>query len=166
MTHICVSKFSILGSDNGLSPGRRQAIIWTKDELLLIGPLGTNFNEILIKIHTFYSRKCIWKGRLENGGHSVSASICEGENQQTGMTTHGKRKNFGCQTARQEDLFHAPGGQFITVYQFLLPIKSIKLPEYKTLAKKWAIYRRTCMSKILKYCQVMIQMCLQLKHLN
>ena len=27
MTHICVSKLSILGSDNGLSPGRRQAII-------------------------------------------------------------------------------------------------------------------------------------------
>ena len=25
--HICVSKLSILGSDNGLSPGRRQAII-------------------------------------------------------------------------------------------------------------------------------------------
>ena len=27
VTHICVSKLSILGSDNGLSPGRRQAII-------------------------------------------------------------------------------------------------------------------------------------------
>ena len=27
MTHICVSELSILGSDNGLSPGRRQAII-------------------------------------------------------------------------------------------------------------------------------------------
>ena len=27
VTHICVNKLSILGSDNGLSPGRRQAII-------------------------------------------------------------------------------------------------------------------------------------------
>ena len=27
LTHICVSKLSILGSDNGLSPGRQQAII-------------------------------------------------------------------------------------------------------------------------------------------
>ena len=27
VTHICVSKLSILGSDNGLSPGQRQAII-------------------------------------------------------------------------------------------------------------------------------------------
>ena len=29
LTHICVSKLSIIVSDNGLSPDRRQAIIWT-----------------------------------------------------------------------------------------------------------------------------------------
>ena len=52
-THICVSKLTIVGSDNGLSPGRRQAIIWTNAGILLIGPLGTNFSEILIKIHIF-----------------------------------------------------------------------------------------------------------------
>ena len=52
-THICVGKLTIIGSDNGLSPGRRQAIIWTNAGILLIGPLGTNFNEILIEIHTF-----------------------------------------------------------------------------------------------------------------
>ena len=46
-----------MGSDNGLSPGRRQAIIWTNDGLLLIGPLETNFSEILIKIHTFSFKK-------------------------------------------------------------------------------------------------------------
>ena len=43
MTHICVGKLTIIGSDNGLSPGRRQAIIWTNSGILLIGPLGTNF---------------------------------------------------------------------------------------------------------------------------
>ena len=53
VTHICVSKQTISGSDNGLSPGRRQAIIWTNAGILLIGPLGTKFNEILIEIHTF-----------------------------------------------------------------------------------------------------------------
>ena len=53
VTHICVSKQTIIGSDNGLSPGRRQAIIWTNAGILLIGPLGTKFNEISIKIHTF-----------------------------------------------------------------------------------------------------------------
>ena len=53
VTHICVSKQTITVSDKGLSPGRRQAIIWTNAGLLLIGPLGTKFNEILIEIHTF-----------------------------------------------------------------------------------------------------------------
>ena len=57
MTHICVGKQSIIDSDNGLSPGRRQAIIWTKAGILLIGPLGTNFSEILIKIQTFSLKK-------------------------------------------------------------------------------------------------------------
>ena len=46
MVHICVNNLTIIGSDNGLSRGRRQAIIWTNAGILLIGPLGTNFNEI------------------------------------------------------------------------------------------------------------------------
>ena len=57
MTHICINKLTIIGSDNGLSPGRRQAIIWTNAGILLIGPLGTNFSEILIKICTFSFKK-------------------------------------------------------------------------------------------------------------
>ena len=57
MTHICVGKLTIFDSDNGLSPGRRQAIIWTNAGILLIGPLGTNFNGILIGIQTFSFKK-------------------------------------------------------------------------------------------------------------
>ena len=57
VTHICVSKLTIIGSDNGLSPGRRQAITWTNAGILLIGPLGTNFNETSIGIHTFWIKK-------------------------------------------------------------------------------------------------------------
>ena len=57
VTHICVSKLNIIGSDNGLSPGRCQAINWTNAGILLIGPLGTHFNEILIAIHTFSFKK-------------------------------------------------------------------------------------------------------------
>ena len=53
VTHIFVSKLTIIGSDNGLSPDRRQAIIWTNAGLLLIEPLGSNFSEILIEILTF-----------------------------------------------------------------------------------------------------------------
>ena len=57
VTHICVSTLTIIGSDNGLSPGRRQAIIWTKTGILLIGPLGTNFSQTLIEIHKFSFKK-------------------------------------------------------------------------------------------------------------
>ena len=53
VTHICVSKLNIICSDHGLSSGRRQAIIWTNAGILLIGPLGANFIEILIEILTF-----------------------------------------------------------------------------------------------------------------
>ena len=55
--HICVSELTIIGSDNGLSPGRRQAIIWNNAGLLLIEPLGTNVSEILIESHTFSFKK-------------------------------------------------------------------------------------------------------------
>ena len=57
VTHICVGKLITLGSDNGLPPERRQAIIWTNAGILLIGPLGTNFSEILIEIKTFLLKK-------------------------------------------------------------------------------------------------------------
>ena len=53
VTHICINKLTIIGSDNGLSPGRCQAIIWTNAGILLIRTLGTNFSEILGEIHSF-----------------------------------------------------------------------------------------------------------------
>ena len=56
-THICVSKLIIIGSDNGLSPEWRQAIIWTIAGILFIGTLGTNFSQILSEIHTFSLKK-------------------------------------------------------------------------------------------------------------
>ena len=59
--HICVGILTSIGSDNGLSPGRCQAIIWTNAPILLIGPLGTNFSEILAKIITFSFKKMYLK---------------------------------------------------------------------------------------------------------
>ena len=76
VTHLCIGNLTIVGSDNGLSPDRCQAIIWTNARILLIGPLGTNFSEILSKIHVFSFKKCIWKCCLRNGGKPVSASMC------------------------------------------------------------------------------------------
>ena len=56
-TNICVSKFTIIGSDNGLAPTRRQAIIWSNGGILLVRLLGTNLSEILIQIYTFSFKK-------------------------------------------------------------------------------------------------------------
>ena len=55
--HICISKLTITGSDNGLSLGWRQAIVWTNAGILLIRTLGTNFSEIFSKIRIFSFKK-------------------------------------------------------------------------------------------------------------
>ena len=55
--YICVIKLTIIGSDNGLLPGRCQAIIWTNAGVLLIGPLGINFSEISSRIDIFSFKK-------------------------------------------------------------------------------------------------------------
>ena len=52
VTDICVSKLTIISSDN-----EPMVILWTNAEILLIGPLGTNFSEILIEIGTFSFKK-------------------------------------------------------------------------------------------------------------
>ena len=72
VTHIYVIKLTIIGSDNGLSPGRHQAIIWTIAGILLIGPFGTNFSNrnsyIFIQENAFENVVC------------EMASICLGLN--------------------------------------------------------------------------------------
>ena len=80
VTHICVGNLTIIGSDNGLSPGRRQTITWTNVGILLIGPLGTNFSEMLIEIHTFsfkkiYSKMSSGKWRLFCRGLNVLNAV-------------------------------------------------------------------------------------------
>ena len=69
VTHICVNELTIIGSDNGLLPDRRQAIVSNNAGFLLIGPLGTNFIEISIGIQTFSLKKCTWTCSLRNGVH-------------------------------------------------------------------------------------------------
>ena len=77
VTHICASKLTVIGSDNGLSPGRLQAIIWTNAALLLIGPLWTNFSDILNKIHQFSFTNMLQKTSSRNGGHFVQGEMTE-----------------------------------------------------------------------------------------
>ena len=76
VTHMCVDDLNINCSDNGLSPGRSQTIIWNIAGILSIGPLETNFCGTLIESFIFSSKKGIWKCRLENGGRFVSAAVC------------------------------------------------------------------------------------------
>ena len=57
VTHMCVSDLTSIGSDNGLSSGRHQAIIRTNAGILLIRALGTNFSEFLVEILIFSFKK-------------------------------------------------------------------------------------------------------------
>ena len=61
MTHKCVGNLTIIGSDNGLTPGRCPANIWTNACVFLVGPVETNFNEISIGILTFSFKKMCLK---------------------------------------------------------------------------------------------------------
>ena len=56
---MCASKLTIIRSYNGLSPGQHQVII--SAGILLVGPLGTNFSEILILIYIFSFENIVWK---------------------------------------------------------------------------------------------------------
>ena len=88
VTHKCVSNLTIIGSENGLSPGRRQAFFWTITGMLLIRTLETNFSKILSEIDTFPFKKmhfkmssakwrpfCLGLNVLSTFGHSTTDSI-------------------------------------------------------------------------------------------
>ena len=50
--------YTIIGSDNGLSPGRHQAIICTNTGIFLIKPLGTYFGQLkALNINLFLSKQ-------------------------------------------------------------------------------------------------------------
>ena len=57
VTHIRASKPTNVGSDNGLSPGRRQAIIWTNAGLLLTGLIGKNSSDICHRNSYIFNQK-------------------------------------------------------------------------------------------------------------
>ena len=60
LTHICISKLTIIGPVNGLAP-----TIWTNSAILLIESLGINFSGIIRENHRFLFRKrqfnVVWK---------------------------------------------------------------------------------------------------------
>ena len=52
VTHVCVGRLTSIVSDNGLSPSRCQAIIWTNAGIFLIGSLGAS--EIFVEIREIH----------------------------------------------------------------------------------------------------------------
>ena len=97
--YICVSKLTNIDADNGLSPGRHQVIIWANVGILLIRTFWTNFSEILCEIHTFHSRKCIWKCRLWNGGNQFCPGLhvlAKSINDMSYCYTSNTKKNVIC----------------------------------------------------------------------
>ena len=81
VTHICASKLIIIGSKNGLSPDRCQAIIWSSAGISLFWPNG-NFSEILIEIYRFLLNKVLFyfvnvARKLAVIMHFVSVTLCE-----------------------------------------------------------------------------------------
>ena len=128
VTHICVGKLTNIGSDNGLSPGRRQAIIWTNAGILLIRSLETNSIEILIKIHTFSFRKMHLKMSSGKWG-----PFCLGLN----MLTHWSRVTHICVhvgnlTSKECCWLDRSVEFFIEIHTF-----SFKKMHLKTSSAKW-----------------------------
>ena len=103
--HICISKLTITGSDNGLSPGRRQAIIWTNDGILLIGPLRTSFSEIWIEIYTFSFSKMHLKMVSILSRPQCVNSLAPGDASGT------RPSHESVLTFCQWDLWHSPGDE-------------------------------------------------------
>ena len=83
MTHICISKRTIIGSDSDLPLGRRQAIIWTNAGILLIRNKfqwnlkrnsyifiqETLFENVVLEISAILPRpQCLMKAGLRLGG--------------------------------------------------------------------------------------------------
>ena len=70
VTHICVSDLTIIGSDNGLSPDRRQALIWINAWILLTGPFWDQFQWKFNRNSNIY----IHENAFENVGKMPSVS--------------------------------------------------------------------------------------------
>ena len=64
VTHICFRKLTIIGSDNGLSPGRRPAIIWTNTEYCQLDPWEQTSVKFSVKFIYFH-----WENAFENVVH-------------------------------------------------------------------------------------------------
>ena len=92
--YICIGKLTIIGSNNGLSHGGHQAIMWTNPGILSIGPLGTNLSDILMGNQTFSFMKMHFKmSSVKCHQFCLSLNVicnrCYNEPPGNGMGNHG-----------------------------------------------------------------------------
>ena len=78
--HICVSELGSISSDNGLSPHRRQALVWVNAGILLIWPLGVNLTlGIRLQQHSHKNSKLfIHQNAFENVVWEMVAILSRG----------------------------------------------------------------------------------------
>ena len=119
VTHICVGNLTIIGSDNGLSPGRRQAITWTNVGLLLIGPLESNVSEILIELYIF-----IQENLFENVVWKMAAILSRSQCVNTRYLSDGTPF---CQCSHNDAVLRVDEGTLTDTNQF--PITQIRLGD-------------------------------------
>ena len=151
VTHICISKLSIIGSDNGLSPGRCKAITWTNAGILLIGSLGTKLNEILIEINKFSFKKIHFKqsfGKWQPFCLRLDVLITHATYKTTPHPSNYKRSLVSIQekiycTVTEPDYTNMechPGGHYWYFYPSFLSFKSSHCKSFEDQAPLDLIY--------------------------
>ena len=127
MTHICVGKLTTIGLDNGLSPGRHKAIIWTSAGIFLVGILGTNSREILIRVFFPYDMTIDCYDRNHIFGCPVFIWFIAST--YASVTSH-SRVPYGLFTGcfEQKSYVHSrgPHGPHAAPYEFCLPVRGLQ----------------------------------------
>ena len=133
---MCVGKLIIIGSDNGLSPDRRQAIIWTNAGLLSIGPLRTYFSENLIKIQQFSLTKMHVKMTSAKWRPSfLGVNVLRWDDRETILST----------------IVTHPPRNTVCILKRDLELRSTKIRSMYGIALYWTLFRKhRCWSN---YCQ-------------
>ena len=104
VTHMWVGNLTNIGTDNGLSPGRNQAIIWTNVGILSIRPLGTNLSEFIFEIHKFWIKKMHLKRSSANWrSFFLSLNVLTGHRHNSDM---GNIEMYHSKTKQKQECLH------------------------------------------------------------
>ena len=146
--HMCISKRTIIGWDNYLSPGRFQAIIRTNARKLFIRTLARNLSEVLSEIDTFFSQDnafvdVVWRQfclglnvLTTNKSHGMNCTCCESCNTSRATVASDSSLNI-----HKHDTFMPPQSHMSQIFS----------PSYSSLKSTYP--------PVLRYCQFDMQFC-------